>query len=499
MSDVIRKSAGDRHRNTRTRGLCWMAALAWLLAHSTTVHAHAGPQVRDVRPEGDQHDQVLITNRGIIQRISSSSPWSLMCNEALSVSTVEIPGVAELPNGDLLAATVHGLRLSTDRGCSWQPVEPFAELTLPSLAQHPMQRERVYVTSYGEGQSALSVSDDSGAHWQSLLHVDDTEYLRYILISRDQPQHLYVRSLGFGNGSSFVYEVLHSADGGQNWQRYPVSVTQMETDFVLLGVSPTDPSLVFAKAEASDPAQPERLLISRDAGASFTEALKARVITSVEWSHDGATVWVGADEGLWRSTDAGQNFQRVGPAEFVSCLKERGGALLVCGYYNGVSAGRPGIGISHDGGATFERWMLLQDVTEPLACTPDKPTAGTCAQLWIDWQREILGVVNPVADAGTQPATPDASIDAGMGTAAADAMPPPDAGTLVPDVQPATAVDSAQPQPDTDANFRAGREPPGCSCRALGRGVRSTSAPAWFAAAGLCLCVARRNSKRRRR
>jgi len=109
---------------------------------------------------------------------------------------------------------------------------------------------------------------------------------------------------------------------------------------------------------------------------------------------------VAADEGLMVSTDDAQTFQRVGPAEYLSCVQERDGMLLVCGFYHGVPAGDPGIGVSTNGGQTVDRWMNLNMVLQPLACDPSTPTASTCAPLWVDWQREILGVIDGLPDSG---------------------------------------------------------------------------------------------------
>jgi hypothetical protein len=457
-------------------GGAWLASMCFgALSMPASVLAHAGPQVRDIRPEGRGHRQLLVSNRGLIVRGSSSANWQLMCNEALGVSTVEIPDLAELSDGRLLAGTVRGLKISADLGCSWQAVEPYAELTVPSLAQHPTQLDRVYITTYGPGESGLRSSDDGGAHWRALLEVEDSDYLRYIRIAPSQPQHIYVRSLHFGSGSAFSYDVLHSSDAGQSWQRHALDLIDTETDLILLGVSPIDENLVVAKAEAGNPAVAERLLVSHDAGKSFSDPLKTHVITAVAWSADGNTLWVAADEGLWRSSDGAQSFQRVGPAEYVSCVLERDGQLLACGFYRGVSAGYPGIGVSSNGGETFERWMGLTDVVQPLLCGADSATATACAALWTDWQREILGSVDAAPDAGT----PDAAM-------ALDARAPTDA---------AGETDASSNHRDADVDADGGRERgplsthagADCGCRGVAANTVAAREGASWLLAGLLL------------
>jgi hypothetical protein len=196
---------------------------------------------------------------------------------------------------------------------------------------------------------------------------------------------------------------MRSDDGGQAWQRSTVAISEAETDFALLGVSPTNPDLVVGMAESADPLnQPERLFVSRDGGHTFDSPMTLKVINSVNWSADGKNLWIAADEGLYRSTDDGKTFGRVGVAEYLSCVIERPGLILVCGWYRGIPAGNPGIGVSTDGGETFERYMSLSDVAKPLRCDAAAATSKTCAAPWVDWERELLGAPITV-DAGVPP------------------------------------------------------------------------------------------------
>jgi photosystem II stability/assembly factor-like uncharacterized protein len=320
-----------------------------------------------------------------------------MCNEALGVNTAEIPELANFADGRILAATSMGLKFTTDQGCNWQGVEPYGTVSSPALAQDANDPQRLFVTTFGDGgQSGVSTSRDGGKSWERIFSVADMEYLRYLLIAPSQPERIYVRSLSFGTGSDFRYQTLRSDDAGKTWARFDVAVmNDTETDFVLLGVSPDDPDLLIAMAEAADPiTNKERLLVSRDAGKTFEQVGSIQVITAVTWSSDRKSIYVAADEGLLRSTDNAQSFARVGPAEYVSCVEEHDGLLLACGYYHGVAAGYPGIGVSTDGGETFSTWMALNTVLTPVQCDAQAPTSATCAPLWVDWQREILGTVS---------------------------------------------------------------------------------------------------------
>jgi hypothetical protein len=405
-----------------------LAAALSLLSGAQRVFAHAGPQVRDIRFQGSDQNPLLLSNRGLIFGTSGPQNWALMCNEALGVNTAEIPELASFDDGRIIAATSMGLKFTTDRGCNWQGVEPYGALSSPSIVQDSKDPQRLFVTTFGDGgQSGVSTSSDGGKSWERSFSVDDKEYLRYLLIAPSQPERIYVRSLSFGTGSNFRYQMLRSDDAGKAWERFDVAVmNDTETDFVLLGVSPDDPDLVIAMAEAADPiTDKERLLVSRDAGKTFEQVASIQVITAVTWSSDRKTIYVAADEGLLRSTDNAQSFSRVGPAQYVSCVEEHDGVLLACGYYHGVAAGYPGIGMSSDGGETFSTWMTLNTVLAPVQCDAQAPTGATCAPLWVDWEREILGTVSGsdagvVAGAGGQTGGTGAG-RAGSGLAQTDA------------------------------------------------------------------------------
>jgi MYXO-CTERM domain-containing protein len=406
----------------RARPLSWVFAGMWLALASTPggVRAHAGPQVRDIFVHPDQTKKLLLSNRGLI--FGDGSNWQLMCNEALGVSTSELPNIAQLPDGRLLAASSAGLSASSDGGCNWVGVAPYATLNVPGMAQDPGQPNRLYLATFGNGSSGLQKSEDGGQTWQPLMPVSDMVYLRYVLIAPSKPDQIYVRSLDFTT-PPFVYKVWSSGDAGKTWAgSNPVDISASETDFWLLGVSPSDPQLLVGKAEAADPIQdPERLLVSHDGGKTFDSPISFHVISAVTWSADGSTLWIGSDDGLFRSTDNGKTFAQIGGAAYVSCLRVEEGQLLVGGYWRGIMAGMPGIGVSTDGGATLDQWMGLSQVLQPLQCDPSSMTAVTCATLWPDWEREILGIYD--TGAGGAGGAGGASAAAGSGGTAGAAAP----------------------------------------------------------------------------
>jgi MYXO-CTERM domain-containing protein len=398
-----------------------------------------------------------------------------------------------LADGRILAASSSGLVQTTDGGCTWEGIAPYEKVNAPALIQDPNKPERLYLSTFGTGGlSALRVSEDSGITWQPLKTASDTEFVRSIRVAPHQPEHIYFSQLSFGNGAS-DYTVWHSSDSGKTWATAPIMITSDESDFDLLGICPTVPLYVVAKAEAANPMiDPERLMVSHDGGMTFTSPMKWHVLNAVSFSKDGKTLRVASDDGLFASTDGGVTFTQVGMAQYVDTLFENDDTLLVGGYWRGVASGMPGVGASTDGGATLSQWMNLTDVVHPLACDPSQRSAQLCAALWPDWEREILGIIDTgTAAAGSGPAANSGSAGnsapaAGSGGAAATA---PNAGTS------ATSGGSAGQAATTPPTAP---EKSGCSIAEVGETESSGAAIVWALAFGLATLGRRRHQRRTR-
>jgi hypothetical protein len=79
----------------------------------------------------------------------------------------------------------------------------------------------------------------------------------------------------------------------------------------------------------------------------------------------------------------------VAGTQRMTCVVPRASELDACGWY---AMGADGIGISKDGGASFESYLKFTDVTESVQCADTAATASICAQLSRDWQYEIFHI-----------------------------------------------------------------------------------------------------------
>jgi hypothetical protein len=404
-----------------------------------------------------------------------------MCNESLQISTSEKPDLAYLEDGRLWVATHVGLQSTAD-GCSWQGVDPVGTVSTQVVQKDPSRPNRVYIASYGQGQGGIRVTEDGGASWTMLMPVPDNDFLRAMRIPPEQPDRVYACGSTFDTTGKQMHYIARSSDRGTSWERSDIAVLDGELSVRLLAVSPKDPEVLLASVTAGEPrVDLERLLVSRDGGKSFSSPLGIKDLKDAAFSADGTTVWVAGLEGLWRSSDDMQTFERIGAAEYMTCVVEHDGKLFAGGYYSGLAAVLDGIGVSADHGDAFQPWMAFKDVADPIDCDPSSFTAMTCTMPQSDWQRERGQFGN-----GSSSVFPDAGLPASdSGVTQSDAGPTsnaPDAGTTTAGRGGAGkgsvgAGGAGGKDSGTGGHHASSKPGNGCGC-ALVRGGRSEQAAA---------------------
>ncbi len=203
--------------------------------------------------------------------------------------TVAAVGVPGQPNLFYMGVNNGGVWKTTDAGRVWSPIFD-AESTgsIGAIAIAPTDPNVIYVGS-GEGlqRPDLSVGDgiyksaDGGATWRH-LGLRDGQQIPAILVDPRDPNRVYVAVLGHPYGPNEERGVFRSIDGGQNWTK--VLYTDVNTGAVDLAFDAGDPFTVWAVMWAARQAPWE-------VGGSFT---------------------ISQNNGLYKSTDGGANWQRAG-------------------------------------------------------------------------------------------------------------------------------------------------------------------------------------------
>jgi hypothetical protein len=406
-----RRSLATTARASR-RGLA--AALGAALGLMTLpAAAHAPPlgaRVLTPASPASGSEEVIVTNRGLVFRDPASGSSRLLCNEALRINTSELPNVALLGDGGLLVATSSGLRLSRDRGCTWADVGQMETTNTPALAADPSDPNRVYVANYDSDIPGLRETLDAGVSWSLMYETAEADYVHSILVSAPDPRRIYATLTAYDSGPP-THSLLRTLDRGATWERLLLPLNEKDYRAIAAAVGPDDPDTLILYTVANSPGvDTSRLLVSRDGGDSFEVALERPEIRGAGYGQDGR-LWVAARDGLYGSNGELAAFARTSVASELGCVSGRAGTLLVCGHYAGLGTAESGIGVSNDGGQSFERWLDFSRVAEPVECSPDSLTTSLCARPWLDWETEMLGAVpgNPGAYGPVGPAPPELS------------------------------------------------------------------------------------------
>ena len=125
------------------------------------------------------------------------------------------------------------------------------------------------------------------------------------------PRNLNHVFLGTGSGTMF-----ESLDGGQNWSRFAHLGTG--DDYVLdhIVIDPHNPDLMFVSAWSVQDQKAGDLFRSSDAGKTWeaVPAMRGKSIRALAIAaSDSKVLTAGALDGVYRSTDGGQQWERISP------------------------------------------------------------------------------------------------------------------------------------------------------------------------------------------
>ncbi len=179
-----------------------------------------------------------------------------------------------------------GLWKTEDAGTYWIPVGEgqFNYASVGAMALYEKNPDIMYV-GLGEPQLRQSVSwgdgmyksVDGGETWEH-IGLEDSLHIARVRIHPDNPDLVYVASMGHAFGPTEEKGVFRTKDGGATWDR--VLFQNEGTGAIDLVMSPGDPNVLFAALWTFD----------RKAWGSF---------------------FGGPDGGIWRSLDGGDNWEEV--------------------------------------------------------------------------------------------------------------------------------------------------------------------------------------------
>ena len=370
----------------------------------------------------DPHDPnhlLVRTTFGLLRSNDRGKKWSWICDMVVGFGDYEDPAIGIGQNGSLFATLFMrgGIAASFDQGCTWAK-DAMQGLPVPDLAVDPSDATKATAVVAGSTaddagklsyHSYLVETRDAGKGWTRLGQpLPDGILATTVQMAPSKPTRIYVSGTNILEHRQGV--ILRTDDGGETW------VTMMRSEETwsspwISAVDPSNPDRVFVRLDA-DPN--DRLVVTNDAGAAWTEIfVGAGPLLGFALSPDGKRVAVGGPmDGIQVAAVSEYVFTKTSSI-LTQCLTWTSDGLFACGRVPDPFL----IGLSKDEGRTFR---TLNDLEEfcPADCRNDA-FVQKCPERWNRIQADLVGrpgfaCPNLPPDWDVRPDPPkDPSLDAG--------------------------------------------------------------------------------------
>jgi photosystem II stability/assembly factor-like uncharacterized protein len=356
------------------------------------------------------------TTFGLLVSNDGGQAWDWICDRSVGLNGPEDPTIGVFSDGTIAATMLEGLGVTTDHACTFTLVggdlasRVFVDLAVrKSAPQSGVAVTSGYANATDDAgnplfSSQVYVTNDSGRTWAKLgAPLDPTLLVETIDWSDADANRMYI-SGARGTGTVPTGVLLESDDGGKTWMEHAIDLIAPPERAPFIGaLDPKNADVLYVRTGGTV-TSPARLLVSKDAGKTWTKVFATTgAMMGLALSEDGTKIFAGGpSDGVFEASTATLAFTKKNDL-LAQCLAYRAGELWACSdELTSFTAG-----VSKDDGATFEARLHLREVRGPLACPANTPTAQLCAADW-PGQEVMLGITSPTADAG-----PDASDGAG--------------------------------------------------------------------------------------
>ena len=362
--------------------------------------------------QGNPDHLFLSATFGLLLSQDHGQNWYHVCEAALSPELLSSDILFELmPDGAMLAALVRPLNLSTDCGCTWQPVlGDSMDQSITDIAKAGGSSVLALARTSGPPLGfRVERSNDSGRTWNQLSELPQRLQAFTLDVTPSDPMRVYVSVILSPDAGAGIAEatpaLLVSDDGGSTWNApLPIQGATIDDQPFIAAVHPTNADTVYVRTDAWTPNDEtglddanDALLVTDDGGAHFREVLrKTGKLFGFALSPDASNVVVGYgdpqqavrnvspyDVGIYRASTADFAFtQELNAA--VSCLTWNGHGLYACF--------DDSVGVSADGSvpstvAGFTQILSNRDVRGPLACN-----SAMCLAQWQEGSDDLPSV-----------------------------------------------------------------------------------------------------------
>jgi hypothetical protein len=375
--------------------------------------AHGGPPIVETLAFDPSDPTHLFagTNFGTIVSHDGGHAWRWVCPSVVGLRpSIEDPLVLVSDRGTLFVGDTAGLWRGSADACDWSSSVAPAGLASGGAMARGAAGVLFAGTSTDGGSNSVLRSTDDGASWMPVLGPTIDVWFESILAAPSDAQRVYaVQNRPPVRTEPWETTVFRSDDGGDHWTSATFTLLDHEWRLYLLAVDPTDHGRLLAYTQNLFPGGHSRVMLSEDAGASWTQVLELTQVLGGAWAPDGSSAYVaGPVDGLWRSDDAGHTFSGVRTDLFLRCVVATADAVWVCA--DDFTA-HFAVGRSIDRGASFETIARLRSIEGQPACGASTALAMTCPA-----EESVLDMalaMAPSADAGPSPIDAGA-VDAGV-------------------------------------------------------------------------------------
>jgi len=264
---------------------------------------------------GEKNSLYVGTARGVLKASEDGGNWQWLNNGLVSTSVLSVMLLPGNP-GTLLAATRYGLYRSSDRGATWSEARGLNDPYVLSLATHPQDPNEIYAGTWG---GSIFISKDGGASFTRLVeNLANNAPISSLIVLRLANADTTIYAGTLGNG------LFKSGDGGKKWDALSAELNSVTRVATLILVPPNN---LYAGTErglyrrdvanargAWQPASPD--LPVDDTRAVVIDASRPKMIL-VGYSSSG----------LYRSSDGGLQWSRVGNSTFPTRVRLQAVAL----------------------------------------------------------------------------------------------------------------------------------------------------------------------------
>lgn len=376
------------------------------------------PQAQMLAPDpSDASHLVLRTTFGLLVTRDAGKTWRYVCEKAPGFRDVEDPPIAMAQGGTTLLAEFAGLTVSTTL-CDWTFAPIGSNGAVDVSVEKSDPSHVVAFVSRGRGDytyiNQLWQSPDSGQTFTQVGTDLDNDFIALTVdVAKSDVNRVYVTAItrplpppDGGTSDAATTDASSDADasaptrpglflrsynGGQSWERLEIQGANELHQPFLGAVDPNQPDVLYVRLWGKSDSTsdlPDKLLVSKDAGTSFTEVLSVEGdMLGLALSPDGSTIVAGSStQGLFRATT-----DTLAPFENVSAMPIQGLTWTDAGLYAsstyfsdaGVVDNRFLLGLSTNGGDSWTPlWRRLSDVAGILDCATGSQVATICPAQW---------------------------------------------------------------------------------------------------------------------